>query len=200
MKKSNIILLRITAIISMLISVLFFFECVGLAFNVLGFKDLYISILQQIGVPQTDVNAQVFMGIFDGLIGLFLNSYCAGTFYRLSRAKNYLVGSAKAVLYMGILQCLFIISIIPGILAIIVGNMLAKQEREVANRPREVEQGGLEDVAYQITELKKQRESNQITQMQYERALNNLLDRSAQAQINNEIHEKNTKNQDNNQI
>ena len=194
MKKSNIILLRVTAVVSMIISLVFFFECVGLMFNLFGFKDIYISILQQIGLPQSDMNAQVYMGIFDGLIGLFLNSYCAGTFYRLSRAQNYLVGSAKAVLYMGVLQCLFIISILPGLLAIIVGNRLAKQEREVAKRPREVEQGGLEDVAYQITELKKQRENNEITQMQYDRAVNNLLERSAKAQMNNAIHDANKGN------
>lgn len=197
MKKSNVIMLKITAIVSMVISILFFFVCIGLMFNLFGFKDMYISILQEMGVPQTDVVSQVYMGILDGLIGLFLNSYCAGTFYRLSISKNYLVGSAKAVLYMGVLQCLFIISIIPGLLALIVGNRLAKQEKEVATRPREVEQGGLDDVAYQITELKKQLENKEITQMQYDRAVNALLERSAKAQMSNELY--NTENKDNNQ-
>lgn len=197
MKKSNVILLRITAILSITISVFFLFECIGLLFNLFGFKDVYIEMMKSMGVKDNQISAQVYMGVFDGLIGLFLNSYCAGIYYRVSRAKGIPIGGAKTILYMGVLQCLFIISILPGIFAIIIGNRFAKEERNIIDRPRE-EANGLEDIAYQIAELKKQKEKGEITQMQYDRALNAIIERSAKQQINNPISTDNLNNDNKN--
>ena len=198
MKKSSVILLRIAAILSLVISFIFLFQCVGLLFNLFGFKDMYVQILQEIsGASQTDIQAQVYMGVFDGFIGLFLNSYCAGTFYRISRANGIPIGSAKAVLYMGVLQCFFIISILPGIFAIIVGWKLSKEEKQIVNRPRE-NQTSFDDVANQINELKKQKEKGEITQMQYDRALNNIIEKSAKSQIENQSTQENNDKKENN--
>jgi len=187
MKKSTSILLKTTAILSLVISIFFFFEGVSLIFNLFGFKDLYIEVIKNMGMitSASEINFQVYMGIFDALIGLFLNSYCAGNYYRLSKSKNILLGSSKVLLYMGILQCFFIVSILPGILAIITSVKISKEEKEIINRPRNEQNQSteLDQMSIQIVSIKQQLEKGEITQEQYDRALNNIIENSAKNKI-----------------
>lgn len=156
-------------------------------FNIGGFKDIYLEVIQKIGMVNdaSQLSMQVYMGIFDALIGVFLNSYCAGMYYRLSKAKGLLVGGSKVLLYMGILQCLFVISFVPGVIAIVVSVRLSKEEKNIANRPREEAKSELDVMSAQIAVLKQQLEKGEITQDQYDRALNDIIENSAKTQIFN---------------
>lgn len=194
MKNSTSKLLKVTAFISMLIAVFFLIEGACLMFNILGFKDYYIKFIQEMGVSRTpeDISFQVYMGIFDAIVGLFLNSYCAGNYYKLSKTKNILLGSSKMLLYVGILQCFFVISILPGIMTIVASRQIAKAEYEIINRPREQQSSetDMDDMTMQIKSIKQQLERGEITQEQYDRTLNNIIENSAKNKIFNHTQDK----------
>lgn len=190
MKKSNIIILKAISIISFLISTVFLIYTACMLFDLFEIKDLYIDVMRSMGVIQNDseIQFQVYMAIFDGIVGIFLNSYCAGMYLKISKSNHVLIGSSKVLMYMGVLQCLFVISFVPGILAIIASIMMRKVEKDVVNRPRVAEETSnlqFDIMKERIAGLKAQKEKGEITQEQYELALNDILEKSAKSKLNN---------------
>ena len=190
MKKSNIIILKTISIISFIISVFFLIYGACMMFDLFGVKEIYIETMKAMGVIEnaSDTQFQVYMAIFDSIVGIFLNSYCAGTCLKISKSKDIILGTSKVLLYMGVMQCLFIISFLPGILSIIVSIRISKAEKEIANRPREQDLSSLQfdSMKEQINSLKLQKEKGEITEDQYNSALNELLENSAKSKMNNE--------------
>ena len=181
MKKSTRILFTVTAVISFIISFVFFLQAIGLMFNIGGFKDLYIEMIQKIGIATepNELSFEVYMGIFDALVGILLNSYAAGIYLKLSKAKTIILGTNKVVLYVGILQCFFIVSILPGLLGIIASRIIKKQETAIVNRPRDVVENRTNDIVDRITNLKARKDAGLITQEEYDRRLNEIIEQSA---------------------
>ena len=189
MKKSTRVLFTVTSVISFVISFIFFLQAISLMFNIGGFKDFYIEMIQKIGVATepNEISFEVYMGIFDALVGILLNSYAAGIYLKLSRAKSIMLGTNKVVLYVGILQCFFIVSIIPGLLGIIASIIVRKQETEIVNRPREVVENKTNDLVDRITNLKARKDAGQITQEEYDRRLNEIIEQSAKIDVMNGV-------------
>jgi len=189
MKKTNIIILKTISLISWAISAFFLIYGACLIFNIGGIRELYIEMMTTIGVIKAGADAQfeIYMAIFDCLVGIFLNSYCAGMYFKIAKANTILIGSSKMLMYMGILQCLFGISLLPGILAIVSSIMLSKTEKTIIERPREQsEASGIDYISEKIIQLKQQKERGEITEEQYNLAVNEILESSAKSQLNNE--------------
>ena len=189
MKKSNIIILKTISIISFIISIFFLLYGTCMMFDLFGIKDLYLEVMKAMGVVEKagDAQFQVYMAIFDSIVGVFLNSYCAGMYLKISKSNNILIGTSKVLMYMGVLQCLFIISLLPGILAIVSSVMLSKSEKEIVNRPREDQSSLQFDIIKErIASLKLQKEKGEITEDQYNLALNEVLENSAKSKLYNE--------------
>lgn len=158
-------------------------------FNIAGFKDFYIEVIQKVGIvtEPSEVNFEIYMAIFDGLVGILLNSYAAGVYLKLSRSRNIMLGTSRVVLYVGVLQCFFLISIIPGILAIVGSFMIKKTETEIVDRPRNVEHHSGNDLADRIANLKARKDAGQISQEEYDKKLNDLIEQVAKQNVMNGV-------------
>ena len=187
MKKSTKILLTITSIVSIIVAVVFLFHGMFLMFNIGGYKDIFIEIMINMGVitEPSEVNFQVFMGIFDAVVGVLLNSYAAGVYFKLSKSNSILLGTYKVVLYVAILQCFFIISAIAGILGIFVSLRIKKQESQVVLRPRfgEDKASSLDDLSDRIANLRERKESGKITEEEYNQLLSVIIEDSAKENL-----------------
>lgn len=186
MKKSNIIILKTIAIISFIISIFFLIYGVCMMFDLFGIKEIYIETMKAMGIIEKsqDVQFQVYMAIFDSIVGIFLNSYCAGMYLKISKSNEIMLGTSKVLMYMGVLQCLFIISLLPGILAIVSSVMISKSEKEIINRPREESSSLQFDIMKErIANLKLQKERGEITEEQYNLGLNELIENSAKSKM-----------------
>lgn len=187
MKKSTKILLKIASIISIILSVVFLLQAMSLLFNIGGYKDYFIELMTQMGIiaSPSDVNFQVYMSIFDAIVGILLNSYASGVYLKLSKVNNVLLGSSRVLLYIGVLQCFFLISIIPGIISIIVSCMLKKQENNILTRPRVMEQSpsSIDDITDRIANLKAKKESGQISLEEYNHLLSAIIEESAKQNV-----------------
>ena len=189
MKKSTKVLFKITAIISMLMAVAFMIYGIMLIFNIGGIKDFIIDIIQKsqnIHDPN-DIKFEVYLTIGDAFMSVLLNSYCAGVYFKISKAKSILIGGSRVVLYLGILQCLFLISIVPGVMAIIASTILKKQESTIINRPRQEQENNVDVVSERIKDMKAQKEKGLITQEQYDRFLNDTIEKIAKINIANGV-------------
>ena len=167
MKKSTSLFFKIVAGISFAACLVFLLHAIGLIFNVGGYKDLYINIMRNVAkmTNPSDIQLQVSLGIIDAIIGILLNSYSAGIYLRLSGSKALVLGTSRAVFYMGLLQCLLVVSFIPGIMAIILSIVIRKEEVDILNRPRVAsENDGTVDIADRIKNLKARKDAGQITQ------------------------------------
>lgn len=184
MKKSIKNLFIANAVISFIITVVFFLAGIMLMFNIAGTKDIYLDLLMKVGIVSTVAEAgmEVNMAIFDCIIAVLLNSYAAGIYLKISKAKTILIGASKVVIYVAILQCFFIASLLPGIIAIVGGNMLKKEEFGIANRVR-TPQSSMDDLAEKIQMIKDKKEKGIITEEEYNQKLNTLLDSVAKQNI-----------------
>ena len=188
MKKSTKTLFKITAGISITISILFMIWGVCLIFDIGGIKDIYANMLINGGFIEADeVSFEIFMAISDALIGVFLNSYCAGLYFKLAKSNSILLGGSRLSLYLGIFQCFFVISIIPGVMAIIGSRLLKKEEIEIANRPREITPTDQEIFEQKIKDMKDQKDKGNITQEQFDRFLNEVIEKQALLNIKNGV-------------
>ena len=185
MKKATKILCTITAIISIMLSVVFLLQAVFLMFNIAGYKAFFIKLVIEMGLvtDASEVNFQVYMSIFDALVGILLNSYASGIYFKISKSENIVLGYSRVLLNIGILQCFFVISIIPGLMGIILSAIVKKAENEIANRPRQ-ENASEGDVADRITNLKARKEKGEITEEQYKEMLNAIIEQTAVSKVN----------------
>ena len=185
MKKSTSISFKIVAGISFAVSLVFLMHALGLLLNIGGYKDLYVDIIRKVAniTNPSDIQLEVSLGIIDAIIGILLNSYSAGIYLRLSRSKAIILGTSKAVLYIGILQCLLLLSIIPGVMAIALSFVIRKEEIDIVNRPRTTDmQNETMDIADRIKNLKARKESGEITEEEYNKKLSDIIEQTA---INN---------------
>jgi hypothetical protein len=119
------------------------------------------------------------MAMFDTIISVFLNSYCAGLYFKLAKSRVILIGGSKMAMYLGILQCLFIVSLIPGIMAVIGSFILKKEEANIINRPRESMPTSQEIFEQKIKDMKEQKDKGNITQEQFDKFLNDMIEQQA---------------------
>ena len=180
MKKSTKNLFIVNTVLSFLICVVFFMAGAMLVFNIAGIRQIYIDVLTQIGVVESiaEANTEINFAIFDCLIGVFLNSYAAGVYLKLVKSKAVLIGAGRTIIYVGIMQCLFAVSLLPGVLAIIGGCLLKKEETAVVTRVRTTP-SPMEDLTEKIAMLKDKKTKNLITEEEYNTRLSQLLENNA---------------------
>lgn len=182
MKKSTKIWLKIASAISAILILVFLCQAVCLMFNIAGYKEFYIGILKQMGMVNdpSEINFQVSMSIFDSVVGILLNSYAAGVYFKLSKSDHVIVGSSKVLLNIAILQCFFIISILPGIIAIVVSVKIRKQEENVLSRqrPSDSPQSQMDNLSNLITSLRNKKENGEISEDEYNKILSELIEKS----------------------
>lgn len=179
MKKWIKNLFMVTAIISALLGIVFLLQAVFLMFNIGGYKDTFIGMIQEMGLVTnpSEINFQVNMSIFDSVIGILLNVYAAGIYFKMFKINNILVGSSRILLNIGILQCFFIISIVPGMLAIIMSFVIRKEEKTIIERPR-TPQSTANDLVDRISNLKARKESGNISEEEYKKLLDAIIEQS----------------------
>jgi uncharacterized membrane protein len=186
MKKSIKVVCFTAAIISVLIGLVLLLQAVYLMFNIAGFRDSYVDLIQKMGLISnaSEIDFQVNMSIFDSVIGILLNAYAAGIYFKVSKFNDIMIGCSRILLNIGILQCFFIISIIPGVAAIVLSFVLKKEESKVVNRPREAS-APVDDLVDRINNLKARKESGNITEEEYNKLLNQIIEQSVVGKTNN---------------
>ena len=185
MKKSIKVVCATAAIISIVIGLVLLLQAVCLMFNIAGFRDSYVDLIQKMGLISnaSEIDFQVNMSIFDSVIGILLNAYAAGIYFKVSKFKEIMIGCSRILLNIGILQCFFIISIVPGVAAIVMSFVLKKEESKVVNRPRE-ESAPVDDLVDRINNLKARKESGNITEEEYNKLLNQVIEQSVVGKTN----------------
>ena len=180
MTKKNKTLLTITAIISFVIAGLFIIAIALYLFDAWNIKavvrDFFMKAMEL--QDETDLNFQITMTITDCFVGAFLNMYAGVTYLRYSKTQNIIIGGYKIVIYTGVLQLLFVISLVPGIMAIIVGNTLKNGEnRAVTTQVKP--QSSMDILTEKINFIKQQKEAGTITEEQYNNMLNKYIEEEA---------------------
>ncbi len=187
MKKSTKNLFKIASIISFVICGIYAFATIFLLFNIGGTKDIYIDLMLKMGMIDnlSEASFEVSMAIFDCLVAVLLNSYCAGVYLKIYKSKTILLGGSRVALYQGILQCFFFISIVPGIMAIVGSRKLKNEENAIETRPREESSVNMDEMSYKIEQLKLAKEKGEITEDQYTRSLNEIVEKIATSNAQN---------------
>lgn len=188
MSKKNKSLLMATSILSFVFGVFFLICIVFMLFNVAGTKDFmrdfYIHYFGEISA--NELQFQMSMTVVDCVVGALFNIYAGLTYFKYARAKDIWISGYKVVLYVGILQLFFLVSTIPGIMAIIVSINLRKQEQSMYTSFEKSQQPktSMDELSEKITLLKKQKEEGVITEEQYNMLLNNYIEEEAKQEIN----------------
>lgn len=189
MKKSTKNLFKIASIISFAICGIYAFATIFLLFNIGGTKDMYIDLMLKMGMIESlsEASFEVSIAIFDCLVAVLLNSYCAGVYLKIYKSKTIILGGSRVALYQGILQCFFFISIIPGVMAIVGSRKLKNEESEIANRPRDDAQANMDEMSNRIEQLKLAKEKGEISEEQYTRSLNDIVEKIAKSNAQNTV-------------
>lgn len=180
MTKKNKTLLITTAIISFVIAGIFVLAVMLYLFDAFNLKetvrDFFMKTMEL--EDETDLNFQITMTLTDCLVGVFLNIYAGVTYLRYSKTQNIIIGGYRIVIYTGVLQLLFLISILPGIMAIVVGKSLKNGEGRAINTQAKP-QSSMDILTEKINFIKQQKEAGTITEEQYNNMLNKYIEEEA---------------------
>lgn len=188
MSKKNRNLLITTAILSFVFGA-FFLLCIAfMLFNIAGTKDFVVDFyVNYFGVvSDSDIKFQISMTVVDFTVGALFNIYAGLTFIKYAKSKAVLINGYKVILYVGVLQLFFFVSIIPGIMAIIVSFSIKNQEQSLYTNLAESQESenSMDELSEKITLLKKQKEDGVITDEQYNTLLNKYIEEQAKQHIN----------------
>lgn len=185
MNKKSKGLLTVSTVLSFIFGGLALLSAFFAVFNVGGVKDFlrdyYINFIGV--VDAADLNMQMSMTIVDLFVDAIFNIYAAVVYLRYARTKDVLIGAYRTIMYVGIFQLLFVVSIIPGLLAIFAARGLRLSENtiiEEAHKPMTEN----EEIALKVQVIRKQKEEGLITQEQFDRMLNEIIEDAAKKKDN----------------
>lgn len=180
MTKKNKTLLKTTAGISFVFGAflaiaitLYFFD----AWNLKAFvRDFLVDVMEI--QTESELNFQITIMITDFLVGACLNIYAGVMYLIYAKAQLIYIGASRSILYIGLLQILFGVSIIPGVMAVIVGARIKNGDSQTIDQLKKT-QSDMDILTEKINFIKQQKEAGVITEEQYSTMLNKYIEEEA---------------------
>lgn len=177
MKTSTKKLIKITAILSALTSVLFLAVAIIFITNAFGFQDYYINFLK--GnlefVDNASISFEIYLNTFDMILGCVLNAYTAFIMFKILKSSELPVMFSRILLYLGILQILFVGSLLVGVLTLVASSKV--KEDMIFKMGQTPSHLTVDDTTLKIKQLKEKRVKGEITDEEYFKELNELIGR-----------------------
>ena len=173
-KKNKLLLSAIIiTYISMGLSLL---AIIGLAFNIIGIKDIVSDYLISFGGEQ-DIDATFTMYYIETVVAILVNFYAVRNYTKI---YNYRVNNREAGRYLtnvAFWQILFC-SLLPGLLAIIAGVKMSRRKVEVQTTSANsyISDYKLTAMADAVARLKELRDKGAISEEEYYASLNKVLE------------------------
>jgi len=169
-----------TAVISFVLAAIMILGFIFVLSNVFGLKDFTLKYIKEYlgATTEREINFQLTVTLGDFIVGALLNIYSGCCYLKYSKKDVVLPGTFRVLLYVAIFQCLFIMSLVPGIIGVCVASSLRKKELSTpvaVMTPKD----SMQVLSDRIELLKTQKESGLITEEQYNTLLNKLIEEEA---------------------
>lgn len=190
MSKKEKVWLVVTAVISFVLSAIMILGFFFVLFNVQGLKDFTMNYIKEYlgATTEREINFQLTVTMGDFVVGALLNIYAGYCYLKYSKRDVVLPGMSRVLTYVALFQCLFILSLLPGIIGLIISARIRKREFSAPVVAME-KKDSMEILSERIELLKSQKASGLITEEQYNTLLNKLIEEEA----NNKSNQNDTK-------